>query len=562
MPVERSTTTPTAGARRSKAQRLLRDALAGLTLAAITIPEQMATAKLGGFEPQIGFFAFIGATVGFALAGTNRILTTGADSTITPIFAGSLALLAASGPDTLVASAVALALLVSVALIVAGLLRLGWIADLLSTPIVTGFLAGIAFHIVASQLPDALGIPLQSSSTFDRLSGVYVHVRDANPWSIAIAAGVLALTLATEKINPRLPGALVAVALATLAVLLFSLEDKGVAVLGTLPSGLPRPVVPAWDIDTLRQLVPLALILALVVMMQTAAVSRSFSDPSRLSTDVNRDFIGVGVANLGAALLGSFPVNASPPRTAVVHAAGGTSQIGVLISAAIVAALAIGGGDTLKHVPQAALAGVLLFVAVRIVRIRIIDAVARQAPGEFALILLTAGAVIVLPIPTGVAIGISLSLLHGVWITTQTRVSEFTNVPGTTIWWPSNGTPGESRPNVLVVGFQAPLLFANADTFRRGMRAIIAARQPLSLVVLEGGGIADIDFTAAEALRDVIAECRAQHIEFAIARLVSVRALAALEQFGILSELGAGHVFHSVAEAIAAAMPDDAKGKA
>lgn len=561
MPVERPTTTPTASARRSKAQQLLRDVLAGLTLAAVTIPEQMATAKLGGFEPQIGFFAFIGATVGFALAGANRILTTGADSTITPIFAGSLALLAASGPDTLVASAVALALLVSVALIVAGFLRLGWISDLLSTPIVTGFLAGIAFHIVASQLPDALGIPLQPGSTFDRLSGVYAHARDINPWSIAIAAGVLALTLATEKINPRLPGALVAVALATLTVLLFSLEGKGVAVLGTLPTGLPKPVVPAWDIDTLRQLVPLALILALVVMMQTAAVSRSFADPRHPSTDVNRDFIGVGVANLGAAFLGSFPVNASPPRTAVVHAAGGTSQIGVLISAAIVAALAIGGGDTLKHVPQAALAGVLLFVAVRIVRIRVIDAVAHQAPGEFALILLTAGAVIVLPIPTGVAIGISLSLLHGVWITTQTRVAEFTNVPGTTIWWPSNGTPGQSRPNVLVVGFQAPLLFANADTFRRGMRAIIAARQPLSLVVLEGGGIADIDYTAAEALRDVIADCRTRHIEFAIARLVSVRALAALEQFGILSELGAGHVFHSVAEAIAAAMPGNAKEK-
>ncbi len=553
---QRPSTTFSSGTHRDTVRTLLGNTVAGLTLAAITIPEQMATAKLGGFEPQVGFFAFIGATVGFALAGKNRILTAGADSTITPIFAAGLALLAASGTVTLAAAAVTLALLVAAALFIAGLLRLGWIADLLSTPIVTGFLAGIAAHIVISQLPDALGIPLQPGSIFDHLDGLLAHFRETNPWSVAIAAGVLALALVTEALNPRLPGALIAVVLATLAVVQFSLEGKGVAVLGALPQGFPGLVVPAWDPDSLRQLVPLALILALVVMMQTAAVSRSFAESTRLPTNINRDFVGLGVANLGAALLGAFPVNASPPRTAVVREAGGTSQIGVLIAGAIVGVLAVGGGSLLRHVPQAALAGILLFVAFRIVRVPVINAVARQAPGEFALILLTAAAVIGLPIPTGVAIGISLSLLHGVWITTQTRVSELKNVPGTTIWWPTNGnSPGERRQGVLVLGFQAPLLFANAETFRRGMREAIASHHPLSLVVLEGGGIADIDYTAAQALRDVIADCRAQHIDFAIARLVSVRAQAALAQFGILSELGAGRVFHSVAEAISAAAP-------
>ncbi|SKA34027.1 Sulfate permease, MFS superfamily [Enhydrobacter aerosaccus] len=538
--------------RRTIASGLLGDALAGVTLAAITIPEQMATAKLGGFEPQIGFYAFIGATVGFALLGANRILTAGADSTITPIFTASLALLATSGTASLASASVTLALLLAAALIAAGILRLGWIADLLSTPIVTGFLAGIAAHIVVSQLPDALGVPSQAGNIFDQLHGLSAHIADINPWSVAIAAVVLATALATEVINPRLPGALIAVAVATLAAQFFSLDAKGVAVLGHLPAGLPEPVVPAWDLDSLRQLVPLALILALVVMMQTAAVTRSFADSNGEPTDVNRDFIGVGAANLCAALLGAFPVNASPPRTAVVRAAGGTSQLGAMISAGLVAALALGGGGLMRDVPEAALAGVLLFVAVRIVRVPVINAVARQAPVEFALILLTAIAVIALPIPTGVAIGIGLSLLHGVWISTQTRVSEFKNVPGTTIWWPENGVTGESTPGVLVVGFQAPLLFANAETFRRGIHDIIAARQPLSLVVLEGGAIADIDYTAAQALRSVMEECRARHIQFAIARLVSVRAQAALQQFGILSELGPDKVFHSVAEAISA----------
>jgi MFS superfamily sulfate permease-like transporter len=438
---------------------------------------------------------------------------------------------------------------------VAGLLRLGWIADLLSTPIVTGFLTGIAIHIVVSQLPDVFGIAGRPGTIFDHVAGLIAGASGANPWSLGIGLGVLVIALLLEVVDPRLPGALIAVALATLMTFLFPQETSNVALLGTLPRGWPTPVMPAWDAESLRELVPLALILALIIMMQTAAVSRSFAEPARPPVNVNRDFIGIGVANIGSALLGAFPVNASPPRTAVVREAGGTSQLGVLIAAGVVAVPALSGGHVLAHVPQSALAGVLLFVAVRIVRVSVIATVARQAPGEFALILLTAAAVIALPIPTGVAIGIGLSLLHGVWITTHTSVTEFRNLPGTTIWWPANGNDaaGTTRPGILVAGFPAPLLFANAQTFHRGMRTMIAARQPLSLVVLEGSGIADFDYTAAQTLRDLIAECRAQRIDFAVARLASERARAALAHFGILSELGEHRLFHSVAEALAAA---------
>jgi MFS superfamily sulfate permease-like transporter len=555
---------------------LLRNLVAGLTLAAITIPEQMATAKLGGFEPQIGLYAFVGASVGFAVAGANRILTVGADSTITPIFAATLTTLAASSVAPQPAGAVTLALLVAGMLIVGGVLRLGWIADLLSTPIVTGFLAGIALHIAMSQLPDLLGVEPRAGTIFDQVAGIAAGLARTNPWSVALGAGVLALALLTERLNPRLPGALIGVALATAAVVALGLEGRGVAVLGVLPSGLPVFVLPSWQFDSLRELVPLAMIISLVVMMQTATVSRSFAEPGTAvageGVNVNRDFIGVGVANLGAALLGSFPVDASPPRTGVVRAAGGTSQLGVLAAAVLVALLALGGGGLLRHVPQSALAGVLLFVAIRIVRGGVIAAVARQAPAEFALIVLTALAVVALPIPTGVAIGIGLSLGHGVWITTHTRVIEFRNMPGTTVWWPSDGDQrGEVRPGLLVLGFTAPLLFANAETFRQGMTAAIAARdssssapsssapssgRPLSLVVLEGVGIADIDYTAAQALRDVIEACRQRDIAFAIARLESTRARQALQRFDVLALLGTDRLFLSVAEAVSKMMPD------
>jgi MFS superfamily sulfate permease-like transporter len=208
-----------------------RDILAGLTLAAITVPEQMATAKLGGFEPQIGFYAFIGATIGFAALGASRVLTAGADSTITPIFAGAVAALAAGGSTSIGSVATTLAFLVGVLLIAGGILKLGWIANLLSTPVVTGFLAGIAVNIVVSQLPSLFGIAKGGGDLVGQALAITSHLSKLNPFATAIGLGVLAITLLAERISAH-PGALIGIALATLAVLAFDLESRGVAVLG------------------------------------------------------------------------------------------------------------------------------------------------------------------------------------------------------------------------------------------------------------------------------------------------------------------------------------------
>ena len=532
-----------------------RDILAGLTLVAITVPEQMATARLGGFEPQVGFYAFIGATIGFVALGASRVLTAGADSTITPIFAGTLAALAASGATSIGSAAVALALLVGLMLVFAGALRLGWIANLLSTPVITGFLAGIAVHILVSQLPGLLGIAAEGSNLPARALFLFTHLSTLNPFTTAIGFGVFFVMLVTERIDIRIPGALVGIVLAIIAVLALDLESRGVAVLGVLPGGLPNFTFP--DLDDFRQLVPLALIVTLVVMMQTAAVIHSFPGPAQRTPDTNRDFVGIGAGNLLSAAFGAFPVNASPPRTAVVAEAGGTSQLGALTAAAIVFVLVLWGGALLAYVPQAALAGVLLFVAQRIFRLGAMVIIAQQAPLEFLLVVLTAVAIIFLPIEAGAAIGIGLSLLHGVWMTIHTRPMELHKLPGTTVWWPSgNSEQNERQENVTVIAFQAPLLFANAQIFKTGMIAAIdAGGRPPSLVVLEASGIADIDFTAAQALIAVISHCRTSGIRFAIARLESVRAQTALSRFGILAELGPDHLFHSVDEAVRALSP-------
>ena len=528
------------------------DLAAGITLAAIAIPEQMATARLGGFAPEIGFFAFVAGSVAFALFGANRHLSAGADSTITPLFAGGLALIATSGSPHYLALAAMLALMVGLLVALSGIFRLGWIADLLSVPVTTGFLAGISVHIIVSQLPGLLGLPPESGETVRRVGEIAANLHLTNPWSLALGLGVFAIVFISQHVSPRIPGALIGMVLATFAVIAFDLKNRGVEVLGALPNGLPAPGMPTADFQDAQALVPLALLIAIVVMVQTAATSRSFAPQDGEAPDVNRDFVGVGVGSIVAGLFGAFAVNASPPRTAIVAQTGGRSQLSGLIAAAIVLVLGAFGGGLLANVPQAALAGVLMFVAQHILRWQVFAKVWRQAPVEFALILITMVAIVVLPIETGVAIGIGLSLLHGIWGSTRTEPIELAQVPGTSVWWPPSGSSaGEQHPGVLVAAFQAPLSFVNADRFKRGLTDLIDARSDdVKLVVLEASNIVEIDYTAAQALIDTIRHCRDKGAVFAIARMESLRAQAALQRFGIAEIVGTERIFHSVDAAI------------
>ncbi|MGZ5872102.1 MAG: SulP family inorganic anion transporter [Bradyrhizobium sp.] len=539
---------------RYRLQFLSHDLFAGLTLAAIAIPEQMATARLGGFTPQVGFFAFVAGSLAFAAFGSNRFLSSGADSTITPIFAGGLAALAASGSPDYMTLAAALALMVGLFLFAAGIFRLGWIADLLSIPVTIGFLAGISAHILISQLPVILGLPAPEGPMLQRMATLAEHLDRTNGFTLVIGLGVLAIIALSEAIDPRIPGALIGLALASAAVVLLRLESRGVSVLGAVSAEMPAFSIPVISAGRLASLVSLSLIISIVIMVQTAATTRSFpSDPNE-PPDVDRDFVGVGVGSVLAGLIGAFPVDASPPRTAVVSETGGRSQIAGLAAVVIVIVLLAFGATLLHQIPNAALGGVLLFVALRIIRLRQIVAIYRQSLGEFLLIMLTAAAIIVLPIEQGVGLGIALSLLHGIWSTTRARVMVFERVPGTSIWWPSSSNfPGEREPGIIVAGFQAPLSFLNAYHFRRDiLEALKSSSQKVQLLVLEATGIVEIDFTAAQILSEIIRKCHADGIDFAVARLESLRAQDAMTRFGIDALLGPDHQFHSVEEAIRA----------
>ena len=526
-------------------EQALRDVVASLALAAIVIPEQLATAKLAGMPPALGLIVFVAASFGFFLFGANRYLSAGADSTIAPIFAGSLALLAAAGSPHYLALAAALALMVGGLAALAGLLRLGWIARLLSVPVITGFLAGIAVHIVVSQLPALLGIPGGGSTFFGAVANLGHNIGQFNPHALAIGVFVLAAITLSELTDKRFPGALVAMASAMAVVLL----GWNVPVLGVIRPPAFMPAMPQVTLADLTHLLPIALIITLVVMIQTATVSRAFDGDER---EIDRDLLGVGVGGMLSGLFGGFAANASPPRTAIVKESGGQSRMAGLAAMVIVILFLIFAPGLLAHLPEAALAGLLMFVALRIFHVGTMRTIAMQSWAEFLLLAATALAIVVMPIATGVGVGIALSLLHGVWTIVQTRAVIFELIPGTSVWWPKNpGFHGETRPGLVVLGFQAPLFFLNAETFRISLeQAVRKAPPPVRAVVLEASSMVELDFSGAQSLRDLIQHCKDQGVVFYVARLESLRAQHAFQTFGILPLLAHQRTFSTVADAV------------
>jgi SulP family sulfate permease len=539
-------------AARYAARDLRADLAAGLVLAAVALPSQMATAHLAGFPPATGFIAFAAASVGFAIIGANYFVVACADSTIAPIFAGGLAALVAARSPDYFALCASFALVSGTILLCCGRFRLGWIADLVSKPVTIGFLAGIACHIVISQLPSLLGIPAPEGNLLHQASAIAVKLAETNRVSLLLGLTVFAVTVCAEWINRRIPGALLGIVAATLAVYWFGLERDGVEVLGYIPGEFPHFQIPSVRFEHLLQATPLAFVVVATMMVQTAATTREFPAAAQNGGLINLDFAGVGAANVLAGYFGAFPVNASPPLTGIVAETGGRSKFAGLAAAGLILGIARYGTGLLAHVPQAALAGILLFVAMRIVRVGDIIAIFQRAFGEFMLILATLTAIVVLPVGTGVAAGIVLSLLHGIWSMTRASLITFERVPGTSIWWPpGRDRKGETLEGILVIAFQAPLSFLNAYKFQdEARRAIRRKNAQPGLVILEASSIVEIDFTAAQVLIKFIEHCARLNITFAIARLESVRAQEAFDRFGVTDAVRRGHFFHSVAEAI------------
>ncbi len=526
------------------------DLLAAAALLVIAVPEQLATSRLAGMPPITGLYAFVAGTAAFAIFGTNRQMSVGADSTIAPLFAVAIGATATIGSPHYVALVGILAVTVGVFVTLVGLLRLGWIAEFLSAPIISGFMAGVAVIIVVHQLPDLLGIASTSGSTARRVASVVRHVGDTNGVTLALGAGVLAIVIAGEIVDRRVPGALIALVATTALVQGFHLHRHGVAILGSIAHDFPRVGLHGLSWTALGSVAPVAGVVALVVISQSAATTRAFSDRGGYSADLNRDFVGVGAGSVAAGLVGAFPVNASPPRTAAVAAASGKTQLAGLLAAGVVAALVPAAG-ALRDVPEVALAAVLILLAARIFRLRDLVAIARFDAFEFGLAIATLLTVSLVGVEQGIGVAVGLAILDRTRLSARPQLHVLGRIPGTTSWVPlSGGEAAAQVPGVLVVLFATPLWYANTAHFRAEMvTARTRAEGATRLIVLDAIGMSDVDFTGAGALSRTLDDLDRDQVGFAVAR-AGEHARRSLARSGILDRIGSDRLFASVDEAV------------
>lgn len=532
---------------------LPRDVIAGLMLAAIAIPGQLATARLAGMPPETGLYAFAAGSLAFAAFGANRFMSVAADSTIAPIFAGGLASLAVTGTSHYIELATLLAFMVGALLVTVGLFRAGWLATLLSIPVTTGFLAGISIHIIVGELPTLLGIGEEQGDLLRRLFHIVGRLGETNLYALALGAGVLGVTLGTARISSKVPGALIGILGAGVAVAAFHLQNRGVSTLGALSVTLPRLALPPLPgTREIEQLVPLAFVVAMVCIMQTAAVASTFPSEKEKPDDVSRDFAGVGAGSILTGLIGSFAVDASPPSTAIVVESGGHSQIASMTAVALMIVLFIAAAGLVAYVPHAALSGILVYIALKIFRLGEMIRIYRRGGWEILLVAASAGLVVALPIETGMLLAITLSFIHNLYVVARPYCVELARVPGSTVWWPpGHEVQSEHVPGVLVFAVAAPLTFTNAQYISEKIGAKLAASpSPVKLLVIEASGMIDIDYTGSQILQQTIAELRSRSIEVAIARLSDERAQTEADRSGLIAALGPGRVFKSVDEAV------------
>jgi sulfate permease, SulP family len=534
------------------------DFIAGLMLAAVAIPGQLATARLAGMPPETGLYAFAAGSLAFAAFGANRFMSVAADSTIAPIFAGALATVALAGTPHYAQLVTLLAVMVGAILLAVGLLRAGWLATLLSIPVTAGFLAGIAVHIIVGELPILLGISAEQGHLIERLWHILGRLGEANPYALALGAGVLAITLGTAAVSHKVPGALIGVVLAGAAVAVFDLESRGVSLLGALPTALPHPALPELPTSgELAQLVPIAFVVAMVCIMQTAAVASTFPSEAGEPDDVSRDFAGVGAGSVVAGLIGAFPVDASPPSTAIVAESGGRSQIASLTAVALMIALAVLAAGLIGYVPQAALGGILIYIALKLFRVDEIIRIYRRGGLEILLVAASCALVVALPIETGMLLAILLSFVYTLYVVARPYSAELGRVPGSTVWWPPGEEESEHVPGVLVFATAAPLTFTNAQYISDRIKETLAtASTPVKLLVIEASGMIDIDYTGSRVLQQTIAWLHAREIEVALARLSDVGAQFEAKRTGLIAAIGPDHVFRSVEDAVRCLGPD------
>jgi SulP family sulfate permease len=528
------------------------DVVAGVTVAAYLVPQVLAYAGVAGVPPVAGLWAAVAALAVYALLGSSRQLSVGPESTTALLTAAALGPIAAGDPKRYAALAAALAAMVGLVCLLAWIARLGFLADMLSRPVLVGYMAGIAALMMTSQLGTLTGLRLASGSFWSEIHSFAMNASDVNWSTVAVSVATLTFLFVAAWLAPKAPVPLLAVVLAAGVVALLSLDDHGVALVGAVPRGLP--MAPEWVgfADLQRLLLP-ALGLAVVAYTDNTLTARAFAARHHEEIDAGQELLALGTANLAAAAAHGLPVSSSGSRTAIGDAMGARSQAHSLVAASMVL-LTLGLlGPLVATIPEPALGALVVWAATRLVDIGEFRRIARFRRSELFLAMLTVTAVLALNVLMAVVIAVALSALDLLRRVARPHDGVLGYVPGLEGMHDIDDYPDARLvPGLLVYRYDSPLFFANADDFlHRAEAAATAFPVPLHWFVLNAEANVQIDITALDALDELRQRLSDQGTTFALAR-VKHELEADLARAGFIDRLGPDRIFATLPTAVAA----------
>ena len=539
------------GIRPVTARGVRRDVLAGLTLAAMNVPQALGYTRIAGTPVITGLYTLLFPLLAFATFGSSRYLVVAADSATAAILANQLVHMAPVASAHYVALAGLVALLTGGCLLLARAFRLGFLADFLSQTVLVGFLTGVGFQVGIAVLGEMLGMEVTAHRTLAQLAEIAGRLPEVHVPTLLVSAAVVTVVLGGRWLAPRLPAPLVAVVGAIVASATLDFAARGIAVLGPIPGGLPRFTLPELQLHEVWELLPVAASCFLMIVAQSAATARAWAARHGDVLDENDDLVGLGTANVAAALSGTFVVNGSPTQTAMVESSGGRSQIAQLATAAVVAVVLLFLTGPLQYLPRCALGAIVFTIAVGLVDVRGLRDIRRETPSEFHLALATALVVVAVGVEQGIVLAMGLALVRHVRHAYQAHTAVLVqDAHGN--WRGTPAVPGAiTAPGLIVFQFGAELFYANAGRFAETLRALVGrAPSPVRWLVLDAGAITNVDYSAARTVRTVRENLSRRGIRLLIVHAPESLRLS-LEHHGLLADIGAANVHDTLREALA-----------
>jgi sulfate permease, SulP family len=536
--------------RRGPSGGLRLDLLAGLTAAAVVIPKAMAYATIAGLPVTAGLSVVLAPMLAYALLGSSRVLSVSSTSTLAILTASQLAVVVADGdPGRASAAAATLALLVGAALVLAAGLRLGFLANFISDPVLTGFKAGIALVIVVDQLPKLLGVHIAKTGFLRDLVAVSAELPHAHLATVGVAVAMLALLFGLEHLLPRVPAPLVAVLLGVGASALLGLKDAGVSVVGPIPAGLPAPALP--DVSLAGALWPGALGIALMSFTESIAAGRAFARSEDPRPNPNRELLALGAANLAGGFFQCLPAGGGTSQTAVNVRAGARTQAAELATVAVGAATLLFLAPAVALLPQAVLAAIVIVTTVPLLSPREFRAIRRIRRTEFLWAVAALLGVVFLGTLNGILLAIAISVLTLMHQANHPPLYALGRKPGTDVFRPLSGEhPGdETFPGLLIVRTEGRMTFASAPQVGEMLWALVEAAKPRVLLI-ECSAIPDFEYTALRALTALEGKLRERGI-FLWLSMLNPEALKVVERSPLGQTLGHERMFFNLREAVA-----------